>query len=100
MLLMKNGRLSSGKRTKHFDIRYFYVKDLLDRGVIKLDHCVSENMIADFFTKPIQGLRFQYLRDMILNINPSTVHRSVLTNSKFEVAQSKELIVPGIKEKE
>jgi len=36
MLLMKNGKLSSGKRTKHFDIRYFYVKDLIDRGIIKL----------------------------------------------------------------
>ncbi len=26
MLLMRNGRLSSGKRMKHLDIRYFYVK--------------------------------------------------------------------------
>jgi hypothetical protein len=34
MLLMKNGRLLSGKRTKHFDIRYFYVKDLIDRKII------------------------------------------------------------------
>ena len=40
MLLMKNGKLSSGKRTKHLDIRYFYVKDLVDRGIIKVDHCV------------------------------------------------------------
>jgi hypothetical protein len=53
MLLMKNGRLSSGKRTKHLDIRYFYVKDLIDRGIVKLSHCISEEMIADFFTKPI-----------------------------------------------
>lgn len=31
MLLMRNGRLSSGKRMKHLDIRYFYVKkDLID----------------------------------------------------------------------
>jgi hypothetical protein len=27
MLMMKNGKLSAGKRTKHFDIRYYYVKD-------------------------------------------------------------------------
>ena len=52
MLLMKNGKLSSGKRTKHLDVRYFYVKDLLDRGIIKLSHCLSKKMIADFFTKP------------------------------------------------
>jgi len=54
MLLMKNGKLSSGKRTKHLDVRYFYVKDLIDRGIVKLSHCLSEHMIADFFTKPIQ----------------------------------------------
>jgi hypothetical protein len=55
MLLMKNGRLPSGKRTKHLDVRYFYAKDLIDRGILQVTHCVSEQMIADFFTKPLQG---------------------------------------------
>jgi hypothetical protein len=68
MLLMKNGKMSSGKRTKHFDIRYFYVKDLIDRGVINVSHCMSEDMIADFFTKPLQGKRFDKFRDVILNV--------------------------------
>jgi hypothetical protein len=68
MLLMKNGKLSSGKRTKHLDVRYFYVKDLLDRGIIKLSHCLSEKMIADVFTKPIQGRRFVQMRNIILNV--------------------------------
>jgi hypothetical protein len=85
MLLMKNGRLSSGKRTKHLDIRYFYVKDLIDRGLITIEHCISEEMIADFFTKPIQGARFQLFRDLILNIPGSTLqYRSVLGNSDKE----------------
>ena len=88
MLLMKNGKLSSGKRTKHFDIRYFYVKDLIDRGVINVSHCMSEDMIADFFTKPLQGKRFDKFRDIILNVRSNTwnidttiEHRSVLDNS-------------------
>jgi hypothetical protein len=33
MLLMKKERLSSGKRNKHLDICYFYMKDLLERGI-------------------------------------------------------------------
>jgi sporulation protein YlmC with PRC-barrel domain len=86
MLLMKNGRLSSGKRTRHFDIRYFYVKDLIDRGIISISHCMSENMIADFFTKPLQWKKFQMLRDLVLNIRPEAVHRSVLVNNNFEDA--------------
>jgi len=87
MMLMKNGRLSSGKRTKHLDIRYFFVKDLLDRDIITMAHCLSENMIADFFTKPIQGKRFQYLRKLILNIDYPDGHRSVLGNKNTEDAQ-------------
>jgi hypothetical protein len=58
MLLMKNGELSSGKRTKHIDIRYFYVKDFFDHGLIKVEYCISDQMIADFFTKPTQGTEF------------------------------------------
>jgi hypothetical protein len=54
MLLMKNGRLSSGKGTNHLNIRYFYVKDLIDWGLITIENCVSDYMIEDFFTKPIQ----------------------------------------------
>jgi hypothetical protein len=92
MLLMKNGRLSSGKRTKHLDIRYFFVKDLLDRGVITLSHCLSDNMIADFFTKPVQGQRFQILRNLILNIDHSIGHRSVLGNKLNTDAQMNEPI--------
>jgi hypothetical protein len=37
-------------------------------------------MIADFFTKPIQGKMFSILRDLILNIKTSGEHRSVLVN--------------------
>jgi hypothetical protein len=54
-----------------------------------LSHCVSEEMIADFFTKPIQGKMFKVIRDMILNLTPSVDHRSVLVNSTRENAQLK-----------
>jgi hypothetical protein len=83
MLLMKNGKLSSGsgKCTKNLDVQYFYVKDLIDRGIVQLSHRISELMIADYFTKPIQGKQFQLLRNMILNIDSSAVHRSMLVDN-------------------
>jgi hypothetical protein len=87
ILHMKNGKLSSGKRTKHLDIRYFYVKDLIERGIIKVEHCMSDNMIADFFTKPLQGKRFQILRDIILNRRSDEFalqYRSVLGTGETE----------------
>jgi hypothetical protein len=37
MLSMKNGRLSLWKRTnKNLDIRYFFVKDLIDKEIIRM----------------------------------------------------------------
>jgi hypothetical protein len=82
MLLMKDGRLSSGKRTKHLDIRYFNMQDLINRGIVEIEHCNTEDMIAVFFTKPLQGKRFQILRDIILNRKEVSVshYRSVLGN--------------------
>ncbi len=46
-------------------------------------------MIVYFFTKPIQGKRFREIRDVILNVNPSNEHRSVLVNSTSETVQLK-----------
>jgi len=73
MLLMKNGKLSSGKRIKHLDIRYFYVKDLIDQGLVIITYCIPNVMIVYFFTKPLQGKQFQILRDIVININSTRI---------------------------
>ena len=67
ILLEENGCLSSGKRTKHIDVRYFFIKDRISRGEIKFEHRSTDHMIADFFTKPLQGKLFQEFRKKILN---------------------------------
>ena len=61
-----NGRKSSGKRTRHINIRYFFVKDLVDDKRITIEYCHTHKMIADFFTKPLQGRLFRALRSVIL----------------------------------
>jgi hypothetical protein len=82
ILLAKNGRHSSSKRTRHLNIRYFFIKDRVDNGEIRIEHCPTKEMIADYFTKPLQGVLFYQLRDAIMNIDPSSPyhsgHRSVL----------------------
>jgi hypothetical protein len=85
MLLEQNGRASSSKRTKHIHLRYFYVKDKVDAGTLHIEHCPTEDMLADYFTKPLQGSLFRRMRDRILNIDPScpyhSSHRSVLEHA-------------------
>jgi hypothetical protein len=85
ILLEKNGRSSSTKRTRHMNIRYFFIKDQVDSKRVKIEHCPTGDMLADFFTKPLQGMQFQKLRDQMMNIDPSSAyhssnsgHRSVL----------------------
>jgi hypothetical protein len=86
ILLEKNGRSSSTKRTRHMNIRYFFIKDQVDSKRVKIEHCPTADMMADFFTKPLQGTQFRKLRDRIMNIAPpssayhssNSGHRSVL----------------------
>jgi len=62
---------------------------LFNRGVIK----VSE-MIADFFTKPLQGTHFVKMRDIVLNMDleDSIVeHRSMLENKDWECSTIRNL---------
>ena len=70
MLLAKNGRKSSGKKTRHIEIRYYFITDNINRGLASVKYCPTEDMIADFFTKPLQGSQFRKLRNIIMNYNP------------------------------
>ena len=65
-----NGKLSSGKRTKHINIRYFFIQDRVKNGEISLKYCPTDQMLADYFTKPLQGAKFIEFRDMILGKSP------------------------------
>jgi hypothetical protein len=39
MLLEKNGRASTRKRTRHINIRYFFVADRVKSGEVNTEHC-------------------------------------------------------------
>ena len=67
--LEQNGKSSSGKRTRHFDIRYFYVTDLIGRNEVIVEYCPTEDMIADYMTKPLVGAKFVRFRDIIMNLS-------------------------------
>ena len=78
-----NGKHSSSKRTRHVDIRYFYIKCLADKEKILIKYCPTEKMIADFFTKPLQGNLFRVMRKIILGHKPlSYLNETIMTSSK------------------
>ena len=63
--LAENG-FSSAMRTRHINIRYFFVKDRIAKGEIEVKYCPTKLMIADCLTKPVQGQLFLELRDLLL----------------------------------
>ena len=44
---------SLSKRTKHIDVRYHYVNDMVREGEVILEYSATEVMLADMMTKPI-----------------------------------------------
>ncbi len=59
MRFEKNGRKSCGPNSRHIDIRYFFIKDRIDIEGIDVQYCPTGQMLADFFTKPLQGSLFE-----------------------------------------
>ena len=68
MKLEKYGMSSCGKRTRHFNIKYFYITDLINRGEVKIKYCPTDLMIADYMTKPLIGYKFKKFRQLIMNL--------------------------------
>jgi hypothetical protein len=68
ILLEQNGKASSSKRTKHIDIRYFFVTDKISKGELKVHWCPTAEMVADYMTKPLQGKLFRKFRDIIMGV--------------------------------
>ena len=64
--LEKNGLRSAGKQSWHIDIRFFFIKDRVEQENIEIFYCPTEQMLADFYTKPLQGALFRKFRDVLL----------------------------------
>ena len=64
--MQTNGRRSCTGNSRHIHIRHFFVKDLIDKKKIRVLYCPTTKMLADFFTKPLQGELFRFFRNIIM----------------------------------
>ena len=85
---------------------------MLARDNIDIVHCPTERMIADYFTKPLQGSLFRKMRDIIMGLAPfpaeervgkkeimATGNEASVTRSYADVVRAKKVTLHG-KEKE
>ena len=96
--LAKNEKRSNGKMTRHIKIRYFFVIDKIKKGEVVLIYCQIEEMIADYFTHPLQGKMFRYFRDLIIGISMVDYEEykllyEVLTQGRKELVDAKKDIL-------
>ena len=73
--MLKNGRNSCTGNSRHIDIRHFFVKDRVDKKEVRIEYCPTSIMLADFFTKPLQGQLFQKFRSVLMGWEPITILR-------------------------
>ena len=59
--------MPSGKKRKHIKDKFFFIKDRVDGGEIKVIDCPTREMRADIMTKPLQGTSFRVMRAELMN---------------------------------
>ncbi|GJX22379.1 hypothetical protein Tco_0226824 [Tanacetum coccineum] len=64
-------------RVKHIDIRYHFIKEQVENGIVELYFVRTEYQLADIFTKPLPRERFNFLIDKLgmRSMSPETLKR-------------------------
>ena len=83
--LEKNGKASSGKRMRHLNIGYFFVTNRVSKNEMRVEYCPTDLMIANFYTKPLQGKAFRLFQSLILNIDDPLMHTNIVSVDKPKV---------------
>ena len=71
IVLQKNYPYSTRKGSKHIHVRYFFAVDKLKSKELKILHCPTTELVADYNSKPLQGKLFETHRNTILGIKES-----------------------------
>ena len=68
ILLDKNGNNSSSKRTKPISIWYYFSTDRVKADELNIEYCPTRDMVAEYFTKPLQGKKCYQFHKEIVNL--------------------------------
>jgi hypothetical protein len=52
-------------RTKHIDVRYYFIRETIEHGLFSVVHCPTGEMIADIGTKSLTRTPFEHLRSLV-----------------------------------
>ena len=75
-----NGRNSCTGNSRHIDIRYFFVHDRIKNGNLRVMYFLTNRIVGDFFTKPLQGRIFKKFRSAIMGHEDQDIVQNALNN--------------------
>ena len=52
-------------KSKHIEIKFHYIRDMVQRGAVKLQYMEIEEQIADVVTKPLARVKFDYFKERL-----------------------------------
>ena len=71
-------------------MRHLSVKYRVEKGEIEVKYCPNQLMIADYFTKPMQGNKFRMFRDLIMGyVHINDIFKAIELSAKECVEKSK-----------
>ena len=68
ILMERNGKHLCGKKTRHIDMRYFFITDRIEHNEVSVEYCPREEKAGDYSTKTLQGATFCRHRDTIIKL--------------------------------
>ena len=88
-----NGRNSCTGNSRHINIKYFWVKDRVTQEKIEVKYCPTYLMLADYFTKPLQGKLFTRFRRVIMGYDSID---NILMDPVFPLKERVEKCLNGV----
>ena len=52
-------------KSKHIEIKYHYIRDMVQRGEMKLQYVATDDQIVDVLMNPLARVKFEYFREKL-----------------------------------
>ena len=52
-------------KSNHIEIKYHYIRDMVQKGAVELQYVAMEEQIADVLMKPLARMKFEYFREKL-----------------------------------
>ena len=61
-------KVSVNFRSSHINNWYFFITDQVEKGMVKIVHCPTDEIEADYMSKALQGAKFSKFKSSTLNL--------------------------------